>query len=153
MIQFIKEWSGPVALVILAIMGLSGFVKTNSFGTAIDCGATTCFTTLGALTSFQDDGTAIFNGAVTFAGAVTQSGAALFTGGVYASSTVQTSGPLVVYTTNTATSTTSVGCIQTTATSTATPIRLELGNTTSATTTFRGVNGIGFVVWAFGNCP
>lgn len=154
MIETIIKWSGVVALVILAIMALRSLATTQSFGTAVDCGAVTCFTTVGVLTSFQVDGTTIFNGSVT------QAGPALFTGGVYASSTVQTSGPLVNYTTNTATSTTKLGCIQTIATSTATPIKLTLFASSSpsiygvaVTNSFGTPNPSGFVVWSFGNCP
>lgn len=157
----ILKYSGVVALVILAIMGIRYVVNQSqssaSFGTAVDCGSTTCFTTVGVLTSFQDDGTAIFNGAVTLAGSILQSGKALFTGGVYASSTIQTSGPLVNYTTNAATSTTQVGCIQTTATSTATSIKLTmLANglaAGSATSTFGSGAGNGLVSWSYGTCP
>jgi len=66
MIKFFKENAGMVALVILAIMGIMFMVKgtkTNQFGTAVDCNAVTCFTTVGILTSLQVDGTTIFNAA------------------------------------------------------------------------------------------
>lgn len=56
-------------------------------------------------------------------------------------------------TTDTATSTAALGCIQTTATSTATPIRLVIGQASFSTTTFRGVNNGFSVVAQFGTCP
>lgn len=58
------KYSGLVALIILAIFGLSRILLSKSvvFGTAASCSTdVTCFTKLAALTSFQDDGTAIFN--------------------------------------------------------------------------------------------
>lgn len=60
-------------------------------------------------------------------------------------------GNLTVTTSNTATSTTSVGCIQTTATSTATPIRFLIHSTTTPST----ISGIasGYVAWGYGSCP
>lgn len=145
----IKEYSGVVALVILAIMGLSGFVKGNSFGSASACtDGYTCYTNL------EVQGNQIVDGTVSFVGTVMQTGKALFTGGIYASSTIQTSGPLVNYTTNSATSTTSLGCIQATATSTATPIKLTFSQgSLTATSTFSGTVTGGFVIWAFGSCP
>ena len=56
-------------------------------------------------------------------------------------------GPLVITTSNTATSTLSVGCVQTTATSTASPVKLTF-TTLGATSTFPGT-----VYWAYGTCP
>jgi hypothetical protein len=56
-------------------------------------------------------------------------------------------GLLEVTTSNTATSTTKVGCIQTTATSTASPWRLRI-SATGATSTFNGS-----VYAEYGNCP
>jgi hypothetical protein len=50
-------------------------------------------------------------------------------------------------TSNTATSSILVGCIQTTATSTATPVKLEFV-TTGATSTYAGT-----AFWGYGKCP
>lgn len=61
-------------------------------------------------------------------------------------------GPLTVTSTNSATSTTQLGCIQTTATSTATPIRIVIGSS-GATTTFQGASSVGVVGWQYGSCP
>lgn len=61
-------------------------------------------------------------------------------------------GSLSVPTSNAATSTISGGCIQTTATSTATPIRLVPASS-GATTTYTGANAFGVMAWQFGTCP
>lgn len=68
---------GGILIAVVIAIGAYFYpqVGSNTFGTAVDCGSTTCFTTLGVLTSFQDDGTALFNGTVTLAGGVTLSGA------------------------------------------------------------------------------
>ncbi len=88
----ILKYSGLVALVILAIITFNQMMpKHVKYGAAVNCNSTTCFTTIGVLTSFQDDGVAIFNGAVTLAGALTQSAAAAFTSTV----TIGTSGTAV----------------------------------------------------------
>jgi hypothetical protein len=63
-------------------------------------------------------------------------------------------GVLTVTTSNTATSTAIVGCVQTYATSTATAIRLMLSpvnSTASSTNSSAAVSG--FAVWGFGSCP
>lgn len=61
-------------------------------------------------------------------------------------------GALSIPTTNAATSSTSLGCIQTTATSTATPIRFVIGTSVISTTTPAG-NSQGIVAWQYGSCP
>ena len=58
-----------------------------------------------------------------------------------------------VPTTNTATSTSKVGCIQSVATSTATPIHLEYSTTTSLATYSGGAVPNGGVSWRYGACP
>ena len=65
---------------------------------------------------------------------------------------VQFHAGIVVNSSNTATSTTQVGCIQGTATSTATPIRFVIG-TSGATTTYQGTKSKGVVGWQYGTCP
>lgn len=113
MIDFIKSNAGWVALVILAIMAVVSFTPKSviNFGAAVNCQSVTCFTTVGVLTSFQDDGTAIFNGAF----AIGSSGTAINqinTGQCYvvayattiaASSTAQVDcqGTALIYNTNT----------------------------------------------------
>jgi hypothetical protein len=65
------KYSGLVALVILAIMTVPHLFKGQSFGTAISCATdVTCFTKLGVLTTFQVDGTTIFNGTVTYTSSI-----------------------------------------------------------------------------------
>ena len=61
---------------------------------------------------------------------------------------------LALTTANTATSTATLGCIQTYATSTATAIRFELSTTTSLAT-YGGTNGASAfgVSWTYGTCP
>ena len=69
------------------------------------------------------------------------------------SATTTLSKPLIVTTTNSATSTAQVGCIQTTATSTASPIKLVPVAISTTTTTF-GHGTVGFLfVGVFGTCP
>lgn len=78
--------------------------------------------------------------------------------GYYSEKDITTNGDLVVSgrsftltTSNTSTSTASVGCIQTTATSTATPIRFLIHSTTTPST----ISGVasGYVAWGYGSCP
>ena len=72
----IFKYSGVVALVIIAAIGVAKLLSVNNvkFGTAVDCQSVTCFTTVGVLTSLQDDGTAVFNGAVTLASTLATTG-------------------------------------------------------------------------------
>jgi hypothetical protein len=69
------------------------------------------------------------------------------------SATTTMNGNLTLTTTNTATSSAQVGCIQTTATSTVTPIRFVIGNTQAASTTFQGSNSNFTVLAQYGSCP
>lgn len=62
-------------------------------------------------------------------------------------------GNLTITSSNTATSTASVGCVQTSATSTATPVKLVLGKVGSSATTTLYNTSSGAVYWAYGNCP
>lgn len=58
--------------------------------------------------------------------------------------------------TNAATSTASLGCIQTTATSTLTPVKLTIigaGLPAGTATSSFGATGSGLVAWSFGVCP
>jgi len=69
------------------------------------------------------------------------------------SSGITFSGTITQSTSNTATTSFKGGCIQTTATSTATPIRLVIGSAQAATTTFQGSNANFTVLAQFGTCP
>ncbi len=62
-------------------------------------------------------------------------------------------GNLTVTTSNTATSTATVGCIQTYATSTLTPVRIVLSSTGTTTATFGAGTANGGVSWQYGSCP
>jgi hypothetical protein len=65
-------------------------------------------------------------------------------------------GTVTVTTSNTATSSTRLGCIQGVATSTASPIVIEFSTAFLSTSTFSGATGAtggGLVVWNFGTCP
>lgn len=57
------------------------------------------------------------------------------------------------FSTNTATSSFSVGCFSGYATSTATPVKLALTVSSVSTTTFSGTANGGTVVWMYGTCP
>lgn len=145
----IKEYSGVVALVILAIMGLSGFVHGNSFGSASACtDGYTCFTNLEVQGNYLVDGTSGFTGATTFAG------------GVFASSTLQTTatttdyGNVVVRTSDTATSSVAAGCFGFNATSTASPGHLIPTVSQISTSTVDGAAATVYpLVFRFGKCP
>jgi hypothetical protein len=60
---------------------------------------------------------------------------------------------LTVTTSDSATSTAEFGCIETTATSTASPVKLVLGKVGSSATTTLYNTSSGAVYWAYGNCP
>ena len=60
---------------------------------------------------------------------------------------------LTLTTSNTATSSSVVGCVQTYATSTATPIHLEYSTTTTLATYTKGTLPQGAVAWQYGTCP
>ena len=62
-------------------------------------------------------------------------------------------GSFSLTTSNSATSTFSGGCFQTTATSTATPIRFVISSIATSSATFTGSNSIGHVMWQYGSCP
>lgn len=131
----IKEYSGVIALVILAILGalsLAGVRPTSMFGSATACtDGYTCVTNLEIQGNSITDGTASSVGTTTSAGNV------------------------VITTSDTATSSLLVGCIQTTATSTVTPVKLLLYASTSitASASFGGGTQQGFTTWGYGKCP
>ena len=62
-------------------------------------------------------------------------------------------GTLNVTTSNTATSTAKIGCVQTYATSTATAVRFVIGSIATSSTSYGGTNTIGLVGWQYGSCP
>ena len=86
-----------------------------------------------------------------------------FTNGIFGGSTqqfsVDASGNVIagknltLTTLNTATSSAVMGCVQTYATSTATPIHLEYSTTTTLATYTKGTLPQGAVAWQYGVCP
>lgn len=120
---------GIVIVVAIAIALYSIFGKSTLVG-SVNCNTNTCLTG-----GFQAD-------TITSTGALNSDGDSTISGGT-----------LNVTTTNTATSTLVVGCIQMNATSTASPGKISLvSNAGTASTT--GANGLFFnVVWTFGTCP
>lgn len=83
-------------------------------------------------------GTSVLTGATTFTGDMTLNGG---------------NGALEITTSNSATSTVDVGCIETTATSTATKIRLLIGSIATTSPSHTGNNSVGHVLWGYGSCP
>ncbi len=157
--DIIKSYSGLIALVILAIMGLSGALKdkSNLVGST-SCGSITCLA--GGLRLVSDlGGTFEVDVASTISAALNVTGLTTLAALVTTGDATVGGGTVTVTTTNTATSTATAGCIQTYATSTATPVKLQLtlaaqaGGSVYSTSTNTGVTGIGGVVWAFGACP
>ena len=62
-------------------------------------------------------------------------------------------GSFSLTTSNSATSTISLGCVQTVATSTQTPIALTFSTIATTTTMSNGQTNNGFVMWKYGSCP
>ncbi len=98
---------------------------------------------LGALDRTTVGNPWVFTGTVTHSSTLIQTGDATFNGG---------DGAVVITTTNTATSSVEVGCIQTTATSTATPVKIVLSSIATSSPAF-GATTIGLAGWAYGTCP
>jgi len=83
-------------------------------------------------------------GTLSVTGASTLSGDVTLGGG---------NGALTVTTTNSATSTMSVGCIQMYATSTDTAVALTFSTIATSTTMANGQSNNGYVLWKYGSCP
>lgn len=62
-------------------------------------------------------------------------------------------GPLVVTTSNTATSSATIGCVNTYATSTATAVKIFPGAINASASSTYTSGAAGFVIWAYGSCP
>ena len=84
------------------------------------------------------------------AGTLTVGSTALLTGDVTMSGG---NGALTLTTTNSATSTAVIGCVQTYATSTATAVRLGIGTQGTTSPLSSGGNSVGYVLWQYGTCP
>ena len=174
-----------VAVVLLfgAVMVQgSTTISTNisTGGTLAVTGAATLSSTLAvsdvsSLTGLISSASSTVNGAWTAVGAVRNLSTVNTSGAVAASSTLQVTGDVTAYggsgalnlvTTNTATSSATVGCVQMYATSTSQPVRLVFYSTSTqaigVTSTFNtlGTNLSasptqvgGYVLFEFGTCP
>lgn len=128
-----------VFLVVPSLFGAQKYLAQNVYG-ALD------------RTTVSNPWT--FAGAVTHSSTFTQTGASTFTADATFNGGVN---GIVVTSTNAATSSLSVGCVNSYATSTATPIKLLLtlatqAGSTVATSTYAGITSNGGVVWAYGAC-
>src|SRR3989344_5342720 len=134
-----------ISLVANAVTTISTNITTDGnatiTGTLGVTGVTTLVNASSSVTSqtgnFMVNGfatTTAANGNIATAGTLAVTGVSTLTGDVTMSGG---SGALVITTTNAATSTIQVGCIQTYATSTATAVRLVLSSAASSTPTFR----------------
>lgn len=96
------------------------------------------------------DGTVVINGSGKLVAPITST-TGTFSSTLAVTGATTLGGDIVVTTSNTATSTLTVGCIQMYATSTETALRLEF-NTTNSTSTING-DSSGLVAWTYGSCP
>ena len=138
----------------LAITGTSAFTGLATFAGGAYASTTlqgAAITDYGALTV---TGASTHTGDATFGHAsttqLTSSGVAWFGDNV----TMNGTAPTLSIAGSVSTSTISVGCIQTYATSTATPVKLIMGpKNTTASSTVTATAIVGYVVWAYGSCP
>lgn len=141
-------------LGVSGLSSLAGFQSTASSSVGSTFNVTDVSTLAGLISSasstfsgkLQASSTLQATGATTLFSTLTVSGDATLSGG---------SGALTLTTTNAATSTATIGCVQTYATSTETPVRLELTTSAVSTTTHRQAAAQigGTMVWIFGTCP
>ncbi len=129
----IHNWLNTGLIVLVAVLVLVGGNQSASFGAS---------------------GTRMPNGISAdttspIAGQVR--GTTLTSTGLATLASATVTGTLTQSTTNAATTSAALGCIQTTATSTATPIRFLIG-TSGATTTVSGTSQ-GVITWGYGSCP
>jgi hypothetical protein len=144
-------FSVGVAVAVVLLFGAVMVQGASTISTDISTGGALSVTGASTLTgAVWASSTAQVTGAVRNYGTLTQTGAATFT----ADATFDGGNDAVTLThSNTATSSIAVGCIDTYATSTATPIRLMMGEmNASASSTYGGAGDAGFVVWGFGAC-
>lgn len=123
-----------VAIVISLVVGVFiGIVGTAIVGGSNNGTGGTTASFIDAQSGFRVNGTTVIDST----GDITASG-----------------GNLIVTTSNTATSTATIGCVQTYATSTDTAIRfgMDLTSTSTASNQYGTAVG-GLVTWGYGNCP
>lgn len=147
-------------LGVSGLSSLAGFQSTASSSVGSTLNVTGVSTLAGLVSSasstftgaLQASSTLQATGATTLFGTLSVTGASTLTGDITGGGG---SGALTLTTTNAATSTATIGCVQTYATSTDTPVRLELTTSAVSTTTHRqGAAQIGgTMVWIFGTCP
>jgi len=109
------------------------------------------FTTTGGITGFLSSASSTVNGAFAATGAATLLSTLAVTGDVTLSGGA---GGLDITTSNTATSSATIGCVTMYATSTATPVRVVLGTGQVSTTTSAATAAVigGTMFWTFGAC-
>ena len=142
------------AVMVQSVSTISTNIATD--GTLAVTGASTLTGAVTAAAAVQASSTLQVTGAVRNYSTLTQTGAATFTadatfdGGIDA---------ITLTHTNAATSSITVGCVDTFATSTASPIKFMLFasssltiDTTSITAGFGGGTSEGLVLWGFGSC-
>ena len=138
----ILKYAGIVALVVSIVVAVKVFapIQANTLGA------------VGNQLIEQYDPYVRYNGGINSALPIQTSGT--LTGGALTAAAATFSGNVTVTTSNSATSSATVGCVNTYATSTATAIKLFPGAiNASASTTYTGGTVGGFVVWAYGTCP
>lgn len=135
-ISFIREahWGSMAVAVVAGVLFVTMVANaTTTISTDIVTGGGVY-----ATSSANIDGAVTLGSTLSVAGNVTVTGA---------------SKTLNITTANTATSTVIVGCVQTYATSTATPISMVFNSISTTTTMLNGQSNNGFVLWTYGSCP
>ena len=146
-----------VLLITLSANAVSTISTNISTGGTLDVtGHTTLTTASSTITSqtgnFLVNGyatTTALNGNIATAGTLTVTGASTLTGDVTMSGG---NGALTITTSNSATSTLVVGCIQTYATSTETAVNMQFHASSTLANSTNGATA-GLVVWKYGSCP
>lgn len=138
-LNFVKEWAGVAAVIILIWQMLPaatmfGGLNVENYIPVIrqqnGYNSTLPITLSGA------------SGDITTGDDLTVTDDATISGGTF-----------TLTTSNSATSTATIGCVQTYATSTATPVRLLIGSIATTSPSHTGNNSVGHVLWGYGSCP
>ncbi len=148
---------GVLVAVVIALVAYKETNHSNGLLGSTACSGITCLSGGLRLVSdaggdFETDIAAVINSTLNVTGLTTLAG-------VNASGAATIGGTLTVTTTNAATSTTKVGCLQLVATSTGNPIKLVFmatstySNGTALAQTGSSVTPSGIVLFATGNCP
>ncbi|MEK7136401.1 MAG: hypothetical protein AAB821_02315 [Patescibacteria group bacterium] len=156
----LKTISKSLTLSVLSFFLVTGVLYASSTiganmvttGTLSVTGISTLTGAVTAASTLAVTGASTLTGAVTSAGIITGDDVTSVDDVTAGDDLVVSGGALTVTTTNAATSTISVGCVQMYPTSTATAARFSF-NTSSATSTIGGAAAAGFVTWNYGTCP